>query len=265
MAWIESNQILGREPKLLRLSARLRVHKAQALGHLQYLWWWALDFARNGDISAFASAEISAASDWPGNAELFMKALTEVGWIENGKLYGWDKLSGKYFSSSDRQRRHRLVTLQSRDSYVTVTTSNAHKEKEKQEETKKEESSKEERSKEEVREKETKEKCVKEKFKKPTPEEASNYAKSIGFQNLDGEKFCAYYETRGWVVGKTPMKSWKAAIKTWKIYNFSPQGGVTNGNTRIVGSAGYEKDKYAHLRNPNSERVSAVQTAKETV
>ena len=52
-------------------------------------------------------------------------------------------------------------------------------------------------------------------FLKPTPVEISEYSKSIGF-NLDGQKFCDYYEAKGWLVGKSPMKSWQAAVRTWK-------------------------------------------------
>lgn len=50
----------------------------------------------------------------------------------------------------------------------------------------------------------------------PTPQEVTEYAKSIGF-NLNGEKFCAYYESIGWMIGKRPMKSWRGAVRTWKI------------------------------------------------
>jgi hypothetical protein len=53
------------------------------------------------------------------------------------------------------------------------------------------------------------------KFQKPTPQEATAYADSIGFR-LDGEKFCAFYESKGWLVGKSPMKDWRAAVVTWK-------------------------------------------------
>ena len=52
-------------------------------------------------------------------------------------------------------------------------------------------------------------------FKPPTPAEVTAYAKSIDF-DLDGENFCDFYESKGWRVGNTPMKSWKAAVKTWK-------------------------------------------------
>jgi hypothetical protein len=50
---------------------------------------------------------------------------------------------------------------------------------------------------------------------KPTPEEVKTYAMSIGY-DLDGEKFCDYNQMKGWMVGKTPMKDWRAAVRTWK-------------------------------------------------
>jgi hypothetical protein len=50
---------------------------------------------------------------------------------------------------------------------------------------------------------------------RPKPEEVTAYALTIGFK-LVGEWFCDYYESKGWLVGKTPMKDWRAAVRTWK-------------------------------------------------
>ena len=52
-------------------------------------------------------------------------------------------------------------------------------------------------------------------FTKPTPQEVTSYARDIGFK-LDGQAFCDFYESKGWKVGKTPMKCWRAAVRTWK-------------------------------------------------
>ena len=52
-------------------------------------------------------------------------------------------------------------------------------------------------------------------FVVPTPEEVSEYARSIGFE-LDGTHFVDYYSARGWLISKYPMKDWKAAVRTWK-------------------------------------------------
>jgi len=52
-------------------------------------------------------------------------------------------------------------------------------------------------------------------FKKPTIEEISVYCKSINYE-LDAQYFFDYNEARGWMIGKNPMKSWQAAVRTWK-------------------------------------------------
>jgi hypothetical protein len=52
-------------------------------------------------------------------------------------------------------------------------------------------------------------------FQKPTAPEVTSYAKTIGFE-LDGGRFCDYYESKGWKIGSSPMKSWQAAVRTWK-------------------------------------------------
>ena len=53
------------------------------------------------------------------------------------------------------------------------------------------------------------------KFTKPTPEEVTEYAKSIGYV-LDGQRFCDSYEAKGWMIGKSKIKNWKAAVRVWK-------------------------------------------------
>lgn len=52
-------------------------------------------------------------------------------------------------------------------------------------------------------------------FIKPKIEEVRAYASSIGF-NLDASQFWDHYEANGWRVGRTPMKDWQAAVRTWR-------------------------------------------------
>jgi len=49
----------------------------------------------------------------------------------------------------------------------------------------------------------------------PTPQEVEDYARSIDY-TIDGEQFCDHYESKGWMIGRSPMKSWPAAVRTWK-------------------------------------------------
>ena len=48
----------------------------------------------------------------------------------------------------------------------------------------------------------------------PQPEWVTEYARSKGWI-LDGDLFCDHYLTRGWLAGKTKMKDWEAAVRTW--------------------------------------------------
>ena len=51
-------------------------------------------------------------------------------------------------------------------------------------------------------------------FQKPTIEEIRQYCLEKGY-NVDAEQFFNFYESKGWLVGKSPMKNWRAAVSTW--------------------------------------------------
>lgn len=53
-------------------------------------------------------------------------------------------------------------------------------------------------------------------FTKPTEEEVDAYCRERG-NNITGAEFIAHYESNGWMVGKTQMKDWHAAIRTWEL------------------------------------------------
>jgi len=55
----------------------------------------------------------------------------------------------------------------------------------------------------------------KERFKKPNIDEVKDYCLERN-NNIDAEAFIDFYESKGWMVGKHPMKSWKACVRTWE-------------------------------------------------
>lgn len=55
----------------------------------------------------------------------------------------------------------------------------------------------------------------KKKFVKPTLEEVEAYCKERN-DGIDAEQFIAFYNSNGWMVGKTKMVSWKSAVITWE-------------------------------------------------
>jgi hypothetical protein len=52
-------------------------------------------------------------------------------------------------------------------------------------------------------------------FNKPSLLEIKNYCVER-VNNVDPEAFFDFYESKGWLVGKSKMKDWKAAIRTWE-------------------------------------------------
>lgn len=59
-------------------------------------------------------------------------------------------------------------------------------------------------------------------FAKPTVEEVKAYCTERK-NNVDANKFIDFYESKGWLIGKNPMKDWKACVRTWeKTSNNSP-------------------------------------------
>lgn len=108
MAWIESHQSLGSHPKLLRLASLLGIRPAQAIGHLMYLWWWALDYADDGDITKYSDDEISLAAHWEGPGHDFSSAMRKCGWVEMpGVLHDWLDYAGQFLLGRERQKRYR--------------------------------------------------------------------------------------------------------------------------------------------------------------
>ena len=51
-------------------------------------------------------------------------------------------------------------------------------------------------------------------FAKPSFDDLENYKKEKKL-NLDSQAFLDYYDSKGWIVGKTPMKDWKATARGW--------------------------------------------------
>lgn len=52
-------------------------------------------------------------------------------------------------------------------------------------------------------------------FKKPTVEEVAAYCGKRN-NNVDPQRFWDFYEAKGWKIGKSPMKDWRACIRTWE-------------------------------------------------
>ena len=52
-------------------------------------------------------------------------------------------------------------------------------------------------------------------FTPPSVDDVSAYVKAQGY-HVNAERFVAFYEQKGWMVGKNHMKDWKAAVRSWE-------------------------------------------------
>ena len=52
-------------------------------------------------------------------------------------------------------------------------------------------------------------------FQKPSLDDIRAYCISRG-NNVDSEQFFNFYESKGWTIGKSPMRDWRAAVRTWE-------------------------------------------------
>jgi hypothetical protein len=67
-------------------------------------------------------------------------------------------------------------------------------------------------------------------FYPPTIAEVQDYIDTKGY-HVDAEYFCAFYESKGWYVGKNKMKNWRMAVVTWEKQNKNKQNSSYNYGT----------------------------------
>ena len=52
-------------------------------------------------------------------------------------------------------------------------------------------------------------------FTPPSVDDVAAYVQAQGY-HVNAERFVAFYEQKGWMVGKNRMKDWKAAVRNWE-------------------------------------------------
>ena len=68
-----------------------------------------------------------------------------------------------------------------------------------------------------------------ERFAKPTVEEIAAYCRSRN-NGLDAEQIWDFYESKGWFIGKSKMKNWRSAVRTWERRRREEQNAAASAN-----------------------------------
>ena len=102
-------------------------------------------------------------------------------------------------------------------------------------------------------------KPITKKFTKPTLEEVTTYCQARG-NSIDPQNFLDVNDAKGWLVGttKSPMKDWKAAIRTWEKNNYNGNGKKTT-KERIIDAFTEKENSHGLLdfANDSKEPISA--------
>jgi len=89
-------------------------------------------------------------------------------------------------------------------------------------------------------------KSIKSVFEKPTIEQLIEYGKEIELDKIGCDAFLDHFQSNGWLVGgKSPMKDWKASLRTWKRNSLKFN---TNGKQNGLTKQSSTSDKYDHIK-----------------
>ena len=79
----------------------------------------------------------------------------------------------------------------------------------------------------------------------PTPEEVQAYCDERK-NGILGQQFCDFYSSKGWKIGKEPMKDWKAAVRTWEIRRKDQSTPITQSQAQISTPKRIRFDEYGN-------------------
>lgn len=84
-------------------------------------------------------------------------------------------------------------------------------------------------------------------FKKPSVEEINAYCQERQ-NNINPNTFYDFYESKGWIVGKQPMKDWKACVRTWEGNGYGKAGSSSEPTIYQVNGKEVSKDEFLRAK-----------------
>jgi len=205
--WIKIEHALPNKPEVMAMAESLDISEWEVVGHLVCFWTW---------VDQNMSAECPVVSgtkrglDRLAGRTGFAEAMVGVGWLtlEDGKVkipnYD-DHLSQSAKSRSLEAKRKRLSRKKTGQRSGSVRDKN--------------------RTKGGTREEERREEFNKGSSAqvRPTLDDLATYCQERK-NGIDPQRFLDHYESNGWKVGRTAMKDWRAAVRTWEQNGFDHKG-----------------------------------------
>ena len=113
--WIPGYTDLWHHPKTDALMVLLDESRSQCVGHLMGLWFFAVSYTPDGNLSRYTPQRIARYCDYEGDAESFCAALVNCGdggpgfldRCETGYLvHDWDDYAGLLNDRRERNKEH---------------------------------------------------------------------------------------------------------------------------------------------------------------
>lgn len=207
--WIKFDKNLPEKPEVWQIASELNLDPDAVVGKLMRVWTW---FDENA-VGCHAPSVTKKILERDVGVTGFCQAMINAGWMLDEdntiSLPNYDRHNGE--SAKQRALATERKAKQRTQNVTEMSRSN--------------------RDKSVTREEKTlltpptpsfePEKKTK-RFVKPTVEEVIEHCREKGY-TFDARSFHAFYEAKGWVVGKSPMKDWRAACVTWARRDASNQ------------------------------------------
>lgn len=129
MAWIELHQSVWTHKKTVMLAALVDIDEIYAAAHMTKLWTWALDNAPDGSLSGLPNKVIAFGAGWKGDADQFVDALVQAGWLDETEegliIHDWYDYAGRLIerreANKERMRKARASKKTERATNVQRT------------------------------------------------------------------------------------------------------------------------------------------------
>lgn len=191
--WIKVEKTSAGKPEVLRIAELLHVHPSHAFGLCVQFWCWCDDQMTTGNVIGVTYATLNALLGHDG----FCEALVKVGWMRTRKGQICVTNFDRHLSESSKTR---ALTNKRKQSFRERSPKHPSVPRE-------------EKKREEKKVSKTEEAVPS--FRPPAVEEIRDYCTARN-NKIDPEQFRDFYESKGWMVGVSKMKDWKACIRNWE-------------------------------------------------
>lgn len=228
--WIKFSTDTPEKPEILEIAGTLDIDPDAVVGKLIRIWIWYDQHTVDGNAASVTSVTLMKRLDMSVGVTGFCKAAIKAGWMmeEDGKLIlpNFDRHNGE--TAKRRAQTANRVQKNRAKKRNDVSVTKALPEEEEEEDIKKDSSTK--------SPKKVAKKVIPDRKKiPPTLEMVTAYCAERG-NGISAQEFIDHYTTNDWHRGKTKIKDWQAAIRTWEQQRKNGNG--SGQTTRASGGSG---------------------------